>query len=255
MANPSSDRQHLRNDLRELAKLAQPSSGSVLSASKAADSSGYVDLAALSASDPDWVERELARANGTAPRLPPPPPGHAARVSAPPSVVPVSLEKLASAETTARIRLSRGHKALFAGLGVAGVAAVSFLAFAVAWHPHHNAPAPNAVAAAMVASPATDPLPQPAVTSGDPASTSVPVANTTTPPDAVPPTAAVAAVHATPARTKAPVAARAHAVTATSSKAPALAAKVPAVVVPKSKPAPGGDSLMDMIKQSVASGK
>src|ERR1700722_4277693 len=235
MANPSSDRQHLRNDLRELAKLAQPSSGSGLSGSTGADSSGYVDLAALSSSDPNWVERELAKANGTAPRLPPPPPGHAARVSAPPSIVPVSLEKLASAETTARVRLSRGHKALFAGLGVAGVAALSFLAFAVAWHPHRNSPAPNAGAvAAMVAPPAADPLPQPAVTSGDPASTSIPVATTTTPSHVIPPTTAVAAVHATPARTKTPVAARAQAVTTTPSKAPALAAKVPAVVLPKS---------------------
>ena len=85
--------------LREFAALAKskattpatPSAPEVASALPAgypaADSSGYVDLAALMANDPDWVDRELARA-----RAPHPPPS--------PSLMPVALPSLPAGHPT-----------------------------------------------------------------------------------------------------------------------------------------------------------
>ena len=78
MANQTSDRQRMRNDLRELAKLAaKPGSDSPVHGFDTADSSGYVDLSAYSTSDPGLGRPGArARAQGhSAPAAPLPVPG------------------------------------------------------------------------------------------------------------------------------------------------------------------------------------
>src|SRR5271154_5696474 len=90
MSNAGSNRQRTRQDLQDLAKLAKPT-GTPLAT---ADSSGYVDLSAFSATDSGWVDRELERARAglpTAPRS-----GKSAAINAlsPESMAPVSLAAL-----------------------------------------------------------------------------------------------------------------------------------------------------------------
>src|ERR1700722_7488615 len=102
MANPPSDRQRTRNDLREIAKLANHGFGS-------ADSSGYVDLSAFSAQDGNWIDRELGRASGgPSPSNFPSSPG---RILTAGSMAPVALEALLpSADETANVEASRNTK-------------------------------------------------------------------------------------------------------------------------------------------------
>ena len=59
--------------LREMAKLAGPASTPQLSKKPNADSSGLVDLAALMAEQPNWLDDALARAKGNPKTLLPPP--------------------------------------------------------------------------------------------------------------------------------------------------------------------------------------
>ncbi|HEY3819288.1 MAG TPA: hypothetical protein VGL81_19095 [Polyangiaceae bacterium] len=259
MANQPSDRQRMRNDLRELARTAKPGSDSPIHGFDTADSSGYVDLSAYSTSDPGWVDRELARArNGAQPARPPQPPrGATVRsidVLMPASMAPVSLEVSGEPEDTMNVRPSRARGALYTTLGLAAVAGVGLLAFTLAKHPP-PAQAPATVAAAAVAPPPVDPpAPPPAVTA---AATSTP----TTAAVAVAPTTPAAATHATVTVTtgktrKSFSGSRAHVVAQTPAAAPAHAAAAPAaVVIPKAKASSGGDSLMDLIKKSVATGK
>jgi hypothetical protein len=257
MANQSSDRQRMRNDFRELAKLAKPVSGSPMHGFDTADSSGYVDLSAYSTRDPAWVDRELARARKGAPPPLPRAASQAIEVLTPQSLAPVSLEAFGEPEDTMSTRPSRGRRGLTAIMSLAAVAAVGFLAFTLANHPPPAADVHATIAAAAVAPPATpDPTPQPAETS--PAATPATVAAPPLAPTTTAPTTAVAAASpatSTPKKTTTR-AVRAHGVAAAPAVAPArAAAAVPAVVIPKSKPAAGSDSLMDLIKKSVATGK
>ena len=126
MANQPNDRERMRNDLRELARLAKPSGDSAQSHRfESADSSGYVDLSAFSASDSGWVDRELARAKagpaGAEPRRAPPPlpgsgasaKGRAIDVLSPESMAPVALESFLVTDGTAKTRISsRSPRAL-----------------------------------------------------------------------------------------------------------------------------------------------
>lgn len=248
MANQSSDRQRMRHDLRALAKLAKPAAGSPMHGFDTADSSGYVDLSAYSTRDPAWVDRELARARrGASPPLPRT--SRAIDVLTPESLSPVALEAFAGPEDTMSTRPSRGRKGLTVMLSLAAVGAVGFLAFTVAKHPPRAAEVRTTIVAAAVTPPATpDPPPQPAMVR--PAATQAPAAvaplSTTT---TAPTTAVIAASPATSPKKKTTRAVRVHAIAA------APAAAVPAVVVPTSTPAAGSDSLMDLIKKSVATGK
>jgi hypothetical protein len=244
MANHSSDRQRMSNDLRELAKLAKPGSDSPVHGFDTADSSGYVDLSAYSTSDAGWVDRELARARKGAPP-PPPPRTRSIDVLTPQSMAPVSLEAFGEPEDTMSVRPSRARRTLYTAMGLAAVGAVGLLAFTLAKHPPPAAQQETTAAAAVAAPPPSDPTPPPAVTSA---------ATMTTP------AAAIATTVATPtttskAKTKTSAASRAHAVAQAPAAAPARATPLPAVVIPKSKPSSGGDSLMDLIKKSVATGK
>jgi hypothetical protein len=256
----------MRNDLRELAKLAAPSTPATPHAFDSADSSGYVDLSAYSARDPAWVDRELARAKRGA--LPPPLPG-SKRIDAlsPASMAPVALESFVVADDTASVRPSRGRRFLF-GLGaLAGVGLVTFLAVTLARHPPPAAAIPPAAAAAAPspspetpASPATDPV---AVAAPAP-SAPTPAVQATTTPDTAPASSTAASTPASSASSKkkhaghgrfhpAPSASPSPVVAAAAEKKPAV---VRPAAIPASKPAAGGnDSLMDLIKKSVASGK
>ena len=246
----------MRNDLQELAKLAKPVSGSPGPGFDTADSSGYVDLSAFSTSDAGWVDRELARAKRGAPPPPPRAGSRAIDVLTPQSMAPVSLEAFGGPEDTMSTRPPRGRKVLTAVLGVAAVGVVGFLAFTLAKHPPPAADPQPTTAAAAVAPPATPgPAPAPAATTAVSAAATAPA--TTAPVVAPPTTTAPATVAATTPRPKKKpgFAPRAHAAPAAPAAAPAHAAAVPAVVIPKSKPAAGGDSLMELIKKSVATGK
>jgi hypothetical protein len=256
MANHSSDRQRMRNDLRELARLAKPGSDSPVHGFDTADSSGYVDLSAFSTSDAGWVDRELARARKGLP-LPPPPAGaRAIDVLTPQSMAPVSLEAFGEPEDTMSVRPSRGRRVLYAVMGLAAVGAVGFLAFTLAKHPPPASPVQTA-AAAVVATPApSDPTPPPAVTSA--AGASAPATAQASAPTTAPatPVATISTTTSKAKRKSFAVASHAHPAAAPApATAPARAAALPAVVIPKSNPSPGGDSLMDLIKKSVATGK
>src|ERR1019366_9281035 len=126
MANQSTDRQRMSNDLRALAKLAKPGSDSPLHGFDTADSSGYVDLSAFSTSDAGWVDRELARARKGAPPPLPSPGARVIDVLTPQSMAPVSLEAFGEPEDTMSVRSSRSRRALYSVLGLAAVGAVGF---------------------------------------------------------------------------------------------------------------------------------
>jgi len=247
MANQSSDRQRMCNDLRELARLAKPGSDSPIHGFDTADSSGYVDLSAFSTSDAGWVDRELARARKGAPAPLPRPGARAIDVLTPQSMAPVSLEAFGEPEDTMSARPSRGRRVLTAVMSLAAVGAVGVLAFTLAKHPPAAPPveAPT-VAAAVAPPPVAVPTPPPAVISAATMTTSTPAPVAATPTIPAP---------RSNAKTKSVATSRAHAATPAPAAAPARAAALPAVVIPKSKPSSGNDSLMDLIKKSVATGK
>ena len=256
MANQSSDRQRMSSDLRELARLAKPGSESPVHGFDSADSSGYVDLSAYSTSDAGWVDRELARARKGAP--PPPPPvggktskGRAIDVLTPASMAPVSLEISGEPEDTMSLRPSRARGVLYTTMGLAAVAAVGLLAFTLAKHPPPASTPATTAAAAIAPPPADVPTPPPAVTAA--ATTTVAVAAPPTTPAAP---VAVASTTTSKAKKKTVAVSRAaHPVAQAPAAAPVRAAAPAAVVLPKSTPSAGGDSLLDLIKKSVATGK
>ena len=257
MANQSTDRQRMSNDLRALAKLARPGSDSPLHGFDTADSSGYVDLSAFSTSDAGWVDRELARARKGAPPPLPPPGARVIDVLPPQSMAPVSLEAFGEPEDTMSVRPSRKRGALFTGMGLAAIGAVGFLAFTLAKHPPPPPHAQDTTAAAVVAPPTVAvPTPPLAVTSAATTTTAPALA---TPAMATAPasttTLAAASTATTKASKKTLASPRAHTVAQAPTAAPVRAAALPAAVIPKSKPSSGGDSLMDLIKKSVATGK
>ena len=78
-------------------------------AAASADSSGFVDISAFSASDPKWVERALAKARGEAeaPKSAPPPrpiPTVRGMLLAPPTLAPVAIATLVEAREDALAR-------------------------------------------------------------------------------------------------------------------------------------------------------
>ena len=257
MANQPSDRQRMRNDLRELAKLATP--GATTHGFDTADSSGYVDLSAYSTQDPDWVERELARAKKGAPPPLPRPGSRGIDALTPASMAPVALEAFVLPDDTAQLRPSRGKRAFYGVLGLASTAIVAFLAVTLAKHPPPS-DTKTQVAAAVVAPPVADPVPAAATAAPASPQTVAPTASTTTaaaPPAAMTAPATTTVASARTPKKKAP-AARIHAAAATPSTSPAPARATAATrpaVIPQSKPSSGGDSLMDLIKKSVATGK
>jgi hypothetical protein len=248
MANQSSDRQRMRNDLRELAKLAAPVAAAPHHGFEDADSSGYVDLSAFSAKDPRWVDRELARARtGGPPPLPPPPPRAAAiGVHTPASMAPVALESLLTPDETASVRPSRTKRVFYGLAALASVGLVGFLAVALARHP------PPPVAAEPSAIPAAAPDTATAAPAAPSPAASTTVASVATPPA----TNSASAASPAPKGSKARHAAT-HAVARPATApaaAPARAVAARPVSIPAS-PSGGGNSLMDLIKQSVAKGK
>jgi hypothetical protein len=265
MANEPNDRERTRNDLRELAKLAKPASGAPSHGFATADSSGYVDLSAFSATDSSWVDRELARAKAGSPPLPkgPRPKGRAIDALSPESMSPVALESFLVTEDTARTRIPRRRRALYGVLALASVAGVGALAFIVSRHVPPGSPgkAATPVAAAAVAPPATDtsaaavPAPPPALPApAAPTDTAAASAGTTA--SAAQATSAKTEISAS-AKNKAPAPSHAHAAgpaTAAPRPAAAAAAAKP-VVIPPSRTQSSGDSLMDAIRSSVAKSK
>jgi hypothetical protein len=239
MSQATQDRQRTRQDLQELAKLAKATPATSF---KTADSSGYVDLSAFSATDEGWVDRELERARLG---MPAPARGKSAAINAlsPESMAPVALSALleAPAETPA----PRGRKALYLLGGLVSVAAVAALAVSVA----RQAPPPVKTAAAMADVPAAAPPPQPAATPAPEATIASSPPDPTTAPStpAVAATAAKASAAAQPPKHKT-FATASHSVSAAAAPHPAPAARP--VVIPQAKSS-SGDSLMDMMRASV----
>lgn len=234
MSYESQDRERTRQDLQELARQAK---ARPTSSFKTADSSGYVNLSAFSATDESWIERELERARAG---LPAPTRGKSGAINAlsPESMAPVALSALLEAPPEAAA--PRGRTAIYFIAGLASVAAVAALAVTVARH----APPPAKTAAATV----TAPDPQPAATaSPDPTTVAAatPAPDTTT----TPPTPAAAATTVTSTTTK-PAKRKAYAATSHAAAAASHPAARP-VVIPQAKSNSSGDSLMDMMRASV----
>jgi hypothetical protein len=171
-------------------------------------------------------------------------------------MAPVSLEAFGEPEDTMSLRPSRARRALFTVMGLAAIGAVGVLAFTLAKHPPPPPRAQDTAAAAAAAPPPVAvPTPPPAVTSAATTTTATALAGTATAPASTT-TVAAASTTTTHASKKTFAAPRAHAVAQAPTTAPVRAAALPAaVVIPKSKPSSGGDSLMDLIKKSVATGK
>lgn len=91
-------------------------------ASATADSSGFVDMSAFSAADPDWIERALASTRGNAPakQRPQPTPTVRGMLLAPQTLAPVAISDLA---TSRAARSSSRHRSAF----VAGVVGACFV--------------------------------------------------------------------------------------------------------------------------------
>jgi hypothetical protein len=246
MGNETPDRQHMHEELQELAKLAgTPNPAAVREPAhdfESADSSGYVDLSAYRADDANWVERELARAKAGGQR--------AIDGLSPQSMAPVALEALLAADEKLEDETPSRRRWPMVLAGIASVAAVAALAFVVTRNAPHTAKATQAAAAApppaatqTVATP--DPTPIPAPVPSQPPET------TAQAPSAAPSTASAAEPPSSAAAAKKP-----HATHASRGHAPAaVAAKPPAArpaAIPASHPAKSsGDSLMDAIRASV----
>ncbi len=254
MANAPDDRARMRNDLRELAKLATPAPPPSQSHRfETADSSGYVDLSAFSANDASWVDRELARARaGSPPPLPKTGAGSSRTIDAltPQSMAPVALESLLANETSRLPARSRGRRALTVVATMASIAGVAALAVVVARRAPVPAQTPQPTAAAAAA-------PQPAASPSETTETPPAAASAVTSPPATAPTtnASSAPASAAASHRKAAPAVRAHVAAAAPAAAPHAATAAKPVVIPAAKSKSSGDSLMDAIRSSVAHGK
>ena len=257
MASQTSDRQRMSNDLRELAKLAKPESGRpVHRFEMSSDSSGFFDLSALLASEAAKSKLELASRTA-----PPPLPRVAARPFDVPSherMAPAAFAPFEASEDMAAGRSSRGRKAVYALLSLASVGVVAYLALTLARHPPPAAAvAPAETPAALAPAPVADPTPQPATTAAATATAPTAPAATVADRDSTTPPAAAADV-GTPSRVTRKVVpvARVHVAAGSPAPSPAHVAAARPAVIPASRPAPAGnDSLMDLIKKSVATGK
>jgi hypothetical protein len=260
----------MRNDLRELARLAAPAPAAAPHGFDDADSSGYVDLSAYSTRDPRWVERELARAKAGSPP-PLPPRSRAIDVLTPASMAPVALESfvLKDDEDDDSPRPSRARRVLY-GLGaLASIGVVGYLAVVLARHPPQPATSTQAAAPLVVAPPAVDPAPPvstaavavPPVAANTPATAGAGPATTTGAAASPLATAASSPPAAGPVtgkgKGKGARGTRAHASAHAAAAPPPVhvAAAARPAVIPASHPSGGGDSLMDLIKKSVATGK
>jgi hypothetical protein len=238
MGNAPSDRARMRNDLRELAKLASPpaaESSATPHAFQTADSSGYVDLSAFSATDDDWVDRELARASGRT---------KGGAVLTPGSMAPVEMSSLIDAGPADTATASRKRSRVFTALALAGVAAVAALAVVLARHAPPSAK--NAVPAETATPTAAGVAPPPVADTAAPA--------TTPPLAAVTASAAPIAVSSPddpPPGSKKHAAYRGHAAAPAAATHAAAAAPRPAAVPPPHTGGGGGDSLMDLMKASI----
>lgn len=244
----------MRDDLRELARLATIERSSSLSpaplAFESADSSGYVDLSAYSASDPQWVEREIARACGR-PR--------AIDALAPASMAPVSLEALVASDDGDTVTSARRRRRLIAVsvLGVGLCAAIVALAAIQGTLPlpgiGTHATAAHAAAPAPVPAPSPVPPAQPARTVTAAESRAPETATAATLPTA----SALAEAPNGTAHPTAPSRKRSHGVGHAHLSAPHLAPSgahsAPARAAPPATHKAGSDSLMDLIRQSVNS--
>ena len=249
MGSESSDRARMRDDLRQLARMASSDAPSTPHPGLAtADSSGYVDLSALTSideADEGWVERELARA-GARPRTP---------ALAPGSMAPVAIASLLQTEPDLARTKAKKRTWVYSGLVFAGVGIVAVLAVAVTRNAPlsllrrapQSAPVPAVAAAppptvAPVAPVAAE-APAPGPTETASAAPVTPAKATTAAADTAPPKKAAASrAHASPAPPPA-----AHAAVAAAPRPPPAA--IPAA--PAKKGGSGGDSLMDMMRASV----
>jgi hypothetical protein len=229
MATRTSDRAHMRDDLRALARQAAAPKDAPSSAHafESADSSGYVDLSAFSSTDDGWVERELARAKGRV-------------VLTPGSLRPISMEALLVAEPE-EAKPSRTRTWVYSGLGLLGAGLIAFLAVTLSRHPP-VAPAKAVAEAPAVVSPppATTAPVAPAAPEATVTASATPVASVVT-----------AAPDPTPTSKKHAGARRAMPASAPAHVAVARAAAPRPVVIPAAKGGGGGDSLMDAIRASV----
>ncbi len=259
----TADRNRMRHDLRELAKMASPTAAppsdhTPHNTFATADSSGFVDLSAFSATDEDWVEKELERSRR----------GDRAKggaVLAAGSMAPVAMTALLAEADAAEEQKPKRRGWVSWTFTLTGVAALAALAVTIAKHPppgvrtllHPAAPPPAVANAAPILMSPVAPVPPPAAAAPatpDPvpaASASAPLAVTVAAPDNTPPT-------------KKKAGARWHGSSAAASPAPAspaparAAAATPApAVIPKAKSGGGGsgDSLMDLMKASINSSK
>jgi hypothetical protein len=267
MANPPSDRDEMRKELHDLAKLAKETRRELNYFTEVPDyrtsgeSSGFVDLSAFNASDPKWVEQELARTRAAAaePLLPPPAPRAIDQLTAE-SLSPVDLASLLEQDEVATQSGAVGGARRKRGLVfvIGGVAAACLLLVGAALvkggSPDSTAQAaspttaPADVAAARrkpsppaVAAHRTDVMRDTPASRGAAVAVSVPATNPQPAPSPAPaprrwsaPPAAPPAVAAAPKRDRTP-------------PKPSLAA----VVVPPSKPA-AADPLVAAIQQSIA---
>jgi hypothetical protein len=281
MANQTSDRQRMSNDLRELARLAKPGSGGPVHTFATAEGSGRVDLASLMTTDAEWADRELARANrargstvaiAANPWGAPPPfpraPQRPLHALSPGTMAPVALEpfgepiELDDEELMTR-RSSFGRKAFHALLSLAAVGGVGFLAFTLAQHPP---PAVEQATTALTAPAIAAAAPLPVAPTPQPTGTTATATTGTTATNAgaTPATISINSLPTTTSKPEATAAApvsrsvhrassapRVHVAATAPSPAPAARA---AVVAPVSH-APSNDPLLDLIKKSVATGK
>lgn len=256
MASANKDRERLREDLRALAKLANPgATGAPTPAPPpsqhgfaTADSSGFVDLSKFSATDDRWVEKELARTR-------------AVSRPTPPSIRPVSMDDIAvdvddepRAKATGKNEKKRRGGWVGTTFGLLGVCAVAVLAFTMARHPPKASPKPPSESPVAAAAPAPPPPAAESATretaAPSPEASAAPLAvGSSTLASATDPTKAK---HAAPRSASAPVAARP---AAGPPVAAAPAAPKPIVASVPPPKAGTGDPLMDAIRASVTGKK
>lgn len=263
MANAVEDKKRSgRSDLKALARIAPPVPPPPRRPQMvaSADSSGFVDLAAFSADDPNWVERELAKVRTYADesQLAATGPTTRGKMLTPGSLAPLALTALV--EKTDDVPVGVRKKKL--GKIVFGVTALCAALLAVGFVKHQRdvENAKRAAAAQVAPQPAAPPPTQAAPAIPPPAP--VPVA--TTP-------ATAQAANDTPADAPKPEPAKkgdakkdkkkpAYAAGGAAPRAQQAAAKAPPPKAQAAKAAPapaagGAGSLLDLMKASVAGKK
>jgi len=215
MSSPE-EREKARQRLRGLAESVAPAP---------ADSSGYVDLSAYSASDPNWVEHALARSRSGEAASPAP----ILDSRALGSVAPVEVTRIT--EPPPPPRRSRRRAAMMTSAALAGATAALLLAL----HPFGGAGAKrSAVTNEPAATPAVAPPP------AMPAPTTASTAESATPSTSATGEATGTRVASPPPRLPAMA-------SPTRPRAPARPASRP---IPRARP--GGDALTNAMLQSLA---